>query len=192
MNSPAGKAALLIAALIALVPVSSGCKPDVREKAGDEVKKSPITALIARKEEPPKLPPEAEEIVRREFGGLDLDVSASGAEGVYLGPDGKGADFRDAMVLKHPVFTARTTGGHTTELTGENAVIDPVNKVVVFDKGATVTGPWDNVLECDRLTWHYTRDELEADKGFTLTNGHGITNGGSCRTDIWFRRIRVD
>ncbi len=188
------RAAALMAALITLASVFSGCGPgamDKGEAAPDKGKKSALAELVTGKEEP-KLPPGAEDFVGREFAGIDLEVTASEASEVYLKPEGGGAGLRSAMVLKKAVFTVRTEGGHTTELEGENAVIDPFDKTVVFDRGATVNGPWDNILACDRLTWRYTKDALEADRGFTLKNGHGITNGVSCKTDIRFRQIRLE
>jgi len=176
------KAVLVLTAVAVLIAAATGCKP------GDDQKKSLVSRVIPhKKEEPPKLPPEAQTLVDSEFLGMGVDVAASSADGA-----GDGADDAGPMVLNDAEVRATNLDGKVTVIRSATALIDPQGKRVVFEGGVVAKGPRENKLMGGRMIWYYELGEIEAVDGFTLANKHGITNGVRCRTDIGFRHIQVE
>jgi len=182
MGYPYMKAVLALTAVAVLVAATTGCKP------GDDQKQSIVSRVAAlKKEEPPKLPTGAQGLVDREFLGMGVEVNASSADGAGSGADGTGP-----MVLNDAEVRATGLDGKVTVIRSATARIDPEGKKVVFEGGVVAEGPHDNKLMGGHMVWYYELGELEAVDGFTLANGHGITNGDRCRTDIGFRHVQVE
>lgn len=174
---------VLLAGFVAVVSLT-GCKGKA------ESAKDAVLEVINTEDEKP-LDPGVKKVIDDEFSGIEMEVSAtdsrvSGAEG-YSGPS-----LDKGVYLLNPVFKTRTDDGSITELSGAGALVDPERKCVVFDQGATVTGPRKNVLICDRLVWYYTKETIETDGGFTLTNGRGTVSGATYRSDVSFRTVSVE
>jgi hypothetical protein len=181
------KAALAVIASVVFFAAITGCKP------ADNGEKSFVSKVIPIKhDEPPKLPPNAQELVKHEFKDMDIDVSASSAAWTGHGTDKPGVDLGRAMLLNEAEITARGLDGRVSVIRSATALIDPAGKKVVFEGGVVAEGPYNNTLKGERIIWRYDRDEIEAVDGFTLENGRGITNGTRCVTDIGFSQIQVE
>lgn len=172
----------VIVLFIVMLVFMPGCKGKAKS-ATDAV----VSAVKPEEKKP--LDPVVEKFIHSEFAGIKVEVTADRS-----GQPGSGTEpsFDRPVYLDNPVFKTCCETGGVTEITGCSAYIDPVRKCVVFGKGATVSGPWENVLSCDTLTWYYTREALVANCAFTLSNGRGVVEGNKFSSDVWFKNVMVD
>jgi len=187
-------------AFIAACAVSvlfAGCSDkaaDVADKTSDIISKVKGTKKVSLSrsapEEGEKDPvPEGLTFIADEFEGMDVDITAD----IVKVDRETGPDIGRSVELSNPEMIAKVGAEKEklTKITAAEAVITPADKRMDFSINVRVEGPAGQLIETDRLSWHYSQDYIVAEDGFTLEDGSGSMEGTRLKTDTGFRFMDV-